>query len=146
MTNSAWRILDTDHISLHQRNHPAVTARLQAYPPTDLFVTIISFEEQIRGRLSFIRQARDAAAQVLGYFYLQETLRYYSVRQVLPYDDAAAAQFTALRPTLRSIGTQDLKIAAIALSTGATLVTRNTSDFGQVPGLTIEDWSISKSP
>jgi tRNA(fMet)-specific endonuclease VapC len=34
----------------------------------------------------------------------------------------------------------DLKIASIALAHDATLLTRNTRDFAQVPGLRIENW------
>jgi len=40
------------------------------------------------------------------------------------------------------VGTQDLKIAAITLAHGATLLTRNTRDFAQVPELNIENWLI----
>lgn len=61
--------------------------------------------------------------------------------QILPFDEAAAEQFVQLKARVKQVGTQDLKIAAIALSVNATLVTRNAVDFARIPGLKIEDWT-----
>jgi tRNA(fMet)-specific endonuclease VapC len=135
-------IFDTDHISLLQRRNANVIARLERLSLDERAVTIITVIEQIQGRLAVIRHATSEADVVRGCERLQETMRFYASIYVLPYDVEAQLQFAHLRRQQVRIGTQDLRIAAIALSKNATLVTRNTRDFAKVPGLHIVDWSL----
>jgi tRNA(fMet)-specific endonuclease VapC len=64
----------------------------------------------------------------------------------LDFDDAAAEIHANIRHRLERagmpIGPYDLQIAAIALANGLTVVTHNTTEFGRVPGLKIEDWEV----
>jgi tRNA(fMet)-specific endonuclease VapC len=61
---------------------------------------------------------------------------------VLPFDRSAAAEFDRLKAQKIRVGTNDLRIASIALSRGLPLLTRNTRDFSRVPNLLTEDWTI----
>ena len=135
-------IFDTDHISLLQRRNANVIARLERISLDERAVTIITVIEQIQGRLAVIHHATSEADVARGCERLQETMGFYASIYVLPYDVEAQLQFAHLRREQVRIGTQDLRIAAIALSKNATLVTRNTRDFAKVPGLHIVDWSL----
>jgi tRNA(fMet)-specific endonuclease VapC len=104
-------------------------------------VTIITVEEQIRGRLEIIRRYRGSPLQIAAYEAFQQTVRYFAIWHVLGFTQEAFEQFLALRHQHIRIGSQDLRIAAITLTNNAILVTRNTRDFSHVPGLVIEDWS-----
>ena len=57
---------------------------------------------------------------------------------ILPFDASAARRYATL-PFRR--GKFDRLIAAHALATGLTLVTNNEADFGDVPGLLVENWT-----
>lgn len=65
---------------------------------------------------------------------------------VLPFDEAAVWAYGSLRADLERrgtpIGTLDTMIAAHALSRQALLVTHNTREFAQVPGLQLADWTV----
>ena len=61
---------------------------------------------------------------------------------LLDFSPAASNIYASLASQKIRIGTQDLRIAAIALSVEGIIVTRNQRDFGKVPNLMIEDWSI----
>jgi len=138
---SQWWVLDTDHVSLLQRRHPTVIARLRAVPLAQRATTIVTAEEQLRGRMAVIARTRTPTDWITAYAALQETLASLSQLPLLPFDDKATTQFITLRDSVRQVGTQDLKIAAIVLSVGSTLVTRNHQDFARVPGLPLKDWT-----
>jgi|SRR5882672_3745035 len=139
-------VLDTDHLTLLQRNHRAVITRFTALPPEVIAATVVSAMEQVRGRLAQIHRAKTAPEIVEAFARFQEALTFYRTVPVLPYDATAAAYFARLRQDLqRRPGTQDLRIAAIALSRGATLVTRNQRDFQGIAGLQLTDWSAPTS-
>ena len=59
---------------------------------------------------------------------------------VLDFDDRAGIEFERLKSSRIRVGTMDMKIAAISLALGATLLTRNTRDFAKITGLKIADW------
>jgi tRNA(fMet)-specific endonuclease VapC len=140
-------ILDTDHISLLESSSSSSEAqrlrfRLNRLKPEERITTIITFEEQIRGWMSFLAQARSLQHQVKAYQRLKGVLDRYLTINVLGFDEAAATEFEQFRRHRIRIGTMDLKIAAIAMSHSATLLTRNLKDFSRVPGLWVEDWTV----
>ena len=134
-------ILDTDHVSLLQHRDPQVIAHLKRIPVPLRAVTVISLAEQVQGRLAVISKAKDEVEAGRAFQRLSETNEFYRAIQVLPYDEPSTHLFEQLRRQKIRIGTQDLRIAAIALTRSAAVVTRNLRDFRQVPGLSVEDWS-----
>ena len=136
-------VLDTDHLTLLQRQGPQAThllARLDRLAPDDIAVTIVSFQEQFQGWLAYLNKARKAEQILRAYRELDALRRSFQRMNVLVCDKAAQDVFSSIRPLCRRLGTLDLRIASIALSTSSLLVSRNLRDFEQVPGLQVEDW------
>jgi tRNA(fMet)-specific endonuclease VapC len=112
------------------------------HDPDTVAVTVISVEEQVRGRLEIIRRYGTSPLQIAAYAAFQQTLRFFTAWQVFDFGQAAFEKFEALRRQRVRVGSQDLRIAAICLALGATLVTRNNRDFDQIPSLLVENWSL----
>jgi tRNA(fMet)-specific endonuclease VapC len=138
-------ILDTDLFSLTERTDSHASQRLlfrlSNHRQVKWATTIITFEEQMRGWMAWLAQARTFEQQVERYRKLQIMLNRYRDTAVLGFDERALREFKALQRQRIRIGTMDLKIAAIALSHNAVLLSRNLKDFSKVPGLQVEDWS-----
>lgn len=137
-------ILDTDHLSILERGGSAsqrLLQRLAGVDPTQLGASIISYEEQMRGWLSYIAKARTVDRQVEAYRQLKHQLENYCTIPIIEFDRQAVQEFQHLKKLYPRLGTMDLKIAAITLVNQAVLLTRNTTDFGQISNLSTENWA-----
>ena len=138
-------LLDTDHLSILQRptgqEYPVLVANINLHPVGDVVASIVSFHVQALGAHNLINQSRNSAELVRRYELLNQVLIGFTGFAVLPFDAPASAKLDLLKAQKIRIGAMDLRIAAIALSRNLVVVTRNARDFGQVPGLRIEDWT-----
>jgi tRNA(fMet)-specific endonuclease VapC len=137
-------VLDTDHLTVI--SYPAdsryrmLRARLPADGSEQVVTSVISLEEQMRGWLAVISKRRNARDQIGFYRRLIDLVEFFSGWEILAWDSRSVDHFERLRRERVRIGTQDLKIASIALARGALLLSANLRDFKQVPGLRVENW------
>ena len=130
-------MLDTDTCSyIMKRSNNAVLKRVRAVAVSDVCMSVITKSELLYGVEVSPRSEQDGAA-------LNAFLRHVDV---VDYHDAATTHYAQIRADLKKrgqlIGANDLFIAAHARSLGLTLVTNNTTEFGRVHGLTIENWTL----
>lgn len=131
---------DTDVLSATIRRDPPLhlIRRLARTPPTEQCTTAITLGELVYGVEK--RGSPQLAARV------HELIA--AAGPILPFDEAAARRYGALRAELEAAGRRmaepDLRIAAIALTRDATLVTANVRHFARVPGLRVENWLLDE--
>lgn len=78
--------------------------------------------------------------QVTTYERLRKLFVFLRDWDIVPFDDRAAGEYERLRKQRIRIGTQDLKIASIALVHDALLLSANLRDFRRVLNLRVESW------
>ncbi len=134
-------VLDTDIVTLCLSANPVVVQRVGSVSPHQLAVAIVTIEEVLAGWYTLIRRSRDDVQLARAYRWLQESVEFFQSIRILGFTDAAIYIYGELRKKHRRAGKNDLRIAAIVLATGGTLVTRNSKDFEGISGLNLEDWS-----
>jgi len=138
-------ILDTDHLTILQRGGQLAQQlkyKLAGLDPNQVFTTIITYEEQTRGWLSYIAKQSSMDSQIIAYQELEKHLNNYRSIPLIGYDQDSALKFQELRKIYKKLGSMDLKIASICITHKALLLTRNLKDFGQIEELNAEDWTI----
>lgn len=138
-------VLDSNHLSLIDRSESTagqrILQRIEAVGKDDFATTIVNYEEQTRGWLSYAAKAKRNAELIDCYRRLERHLQMFCGTRILAFDEPAAVQFQALKSSKLRVGTMDLRIAAIVLSRNATLLSGNLRDFQHVPNLRVEDWT-----
>src|SRR5947207_14913333 len=124
-------VLDTDPLT-HLLHGNARVVERRSQVTEDIVLTAVTRIEVLQGRFAAVMKAADGEQLLPAQQRLAESEGQLAAFDVLPFDAAAAAEFDCLRGGrgLKKIGRGDLLIAAIVLAHKATLVTRNTKDFG----------------
>ncbi|MCK1732407.1 type II toxin-antitoxin system VapC family toxin [Bradyrhizobium sp. 138] len=135
-------VLDTNVISEFMRPAPsaAVERWMSAVPAASIFISSIT-EAELRYGLALLpasRRQRQLIAQA------EAMLAEDFAGRILPFDSSAAAAYAriaaARRLAGRPISQSDAQIAAIAVSRGASLATRNVGDFVDCGINVIDPW------
>jgi tRNA(fMet)-specific endonuclease VapC len=135
-------VLDTDILTLHEKGHVEVRARIDAQSGDDIAITVITVEKQLSGWYSQVRKAKIPKELAEAYQRLARAVPLLARRPILEFNEPAIDRFKQLKSLKLNVGGMDLCIAAITLEHGGILVSRNLRDFSRVSGLSVEDWSV----
>lgn len=124
-------------IEFERGRHPRLRDRLLALRPGEALLSLVAYGELRVGAEKSTDRAR--AIKALNVFL--------TGFPIATPDPGVADVYASIRATLedqgRTIGQNDLWIAAHARSAGLTLVTGNERDFRRVPGLAVENWAAA---
>lgn len=101
--------------------------KITSYEPGEIAFSVISYAEVALG--TYV--GKPPSAETLAAFVTAIPL--------VPFDAAAALAYAKL-PFKRA--RFDRLLAAHAISLGAVIITNNFSDFADVPGLKVENWTV----
>lgn len=128
-------LLDTDICSAHMRRPSQLAHRFVQYTGSLAIPTIVLAELHAGAH----KHPNPAKLLALIADLLAEVV-------VIDFDSACAERFGQVRGTLLqkgiTVSRMDLLIASVALVHDLTLVTHNTADYQNVPGLLLEDWLV----
>ena len=135
-------VLDTNVVSELMRPTPSpiVITWLERQSSASLFTTTITEAEILFGVAVLPESLRRSALLTAA----KQMFEIDFAGRVLPFDSEAAQSYATLaadrRRAGRPAGAFDIQVAAIALTHGATVATRNTADFEGFGPITINPW------
>ena len=130
--------LDTNIVVAYLRGDRALAERIKTALPQ------VGISSLVLAELLF-----GARASARGQANLEAVRTFATAISVIDFDQTSADAYSRIRLDLRGKGRPtgeiDTLIAAVALASGAVLVTHNVKDFADVEGLSLEDWLVAPS-
>lgn len=127
-------LLDTNIISYHLKRPRGLTHRFVQHSG-HLYVSSVALAELYVW--AFGKKSPSSTVAAIEIMLRDEVSR-------LDFDDDCAKKFGEIRAELLrrgvGVGTVDVLIASVALVYDLTMVTHNTADFQNTPGLRLDDW------
>ncbi len=137
-------ILDTDSASLFLAGNQKLIYRVTQEVP-HVVTTIVTVQELFNGWAGRVNDPAEANNLVKIYGKLWQTTEFLKTIEILTFSELANTYHQKLILEHKNLAKKrlekDMRIAAIVLSVGGTIITRNHKDFSQVPELKIEDWT-----
>jgi tRNA(fMet)-specific endonuclease VapC len=128
-------LLDTDICSAYLKNDRKVVSKVMLHFG-GLHVSVVTVGEL----LTWARRAKAPPTRLQG---VRDLLAASTVHEV---DFAVADKFGEVRALLLdngiTVGEMDLLNGSVALVHHLTMVTHNTKDYANIPGLTLDDWLV----
>ncbi len=116
---------------------PGVLKALRSHDPREIMVPAVVEAEL---RLGALKSAKPQENLLKTELFLDPFER-------ATFDSRCAEEYASIRAEFetrgKTIGPNDLMIAATAKAHGATLVTNNVREFERVPGLKVESWALA---
>jgi tRNA(fMet)-specific endonuclease VapC len=129
-------LIDTDVVIDHLTNQADATELLEHLSSDGIAISVVSYMEAYQGVLRSVDRQR-ANAQLEAFL---------ASTPILPFSPRVAVRCAELREQLSQEGRRiraralDLMIAATGLEHDLTLVTRNTRDYSDIPGIVLHGW------
>jgi len=137
------KAFDADVLTFIFKGDVGYVQKVARISASERSVPIVVADQILRGRLNAIRQAEAGKGKAgidVAYSYLEQTINHLKRMQVLSFTRNAEVLVQTWRKQKIKVGVSDLRIAAVCVIHGATLISRNRRDFDLVPGLSVAYW------
>lgn len=130
-------LIDTSILIAYERGMLDVTAHVGGKEDETFFLSVISASKLLHG----VHRAQESAVRARRLAFVESILARFPLLEIdLSVARAHAELWSNLSREGKMIGVHDSWIAATCIAHSLTLITANTREFEQVPGLRLENW------